>query len=338
MSDIFFEEMEIPRPDRHLDIHGLPHGAMTGRMVEEIEKVLLALKPDATLVYGDTNSTLAGALAAVKLHIPIAHVEAGLRSFNRQMPEEHNRVLTDHLSTLLFCPTRKAVQNLEREGIVSYPQQSASRLPMNCHPEVILIGDVMYDAVLFYAERSATLSRIAPRLIEDKLRSRPYALVTIHRAENTDSADRLHSILEALGRISRELDIVWPVHPRTAQRMQQFGIAIPEIGNCIHSLEPVGYFDMIQLLQKSQLVMTDSGGLQKEAYFFGKPCLILRQETEWVELIEHGFNRIAGTTADGIMEAFKEMLVRRPDPDLQLYGNGEAGKNIVSIICRRFSE
>lgn len=299
MSDIFFNDMEIPRPDIFLNINQLSHGAMTGRMIEEIEKVILSEIPDAVLVYGDTNSTLAGALAAVKVHIPVAHVEAGLRSFNRLMPEEHNRVLADHLSTFLFCPTENAVENLKREGIEEYHKASDYRNSGMDRPKVVMVGDVMYDAALFYAEKAKDKAQISRRLIEGPLASRPFVIVTLHREENTDSPERLGSILDALIRISRDMAIVWPIHPRTVKKIKIHGFSIPNRDG-INVIEPVGYFDMIQLLRNCRLVMTDSGGLQKEAYFFGKPCVTLRDETEWIELADHGFNKVAGTNSEKI--------------------------------------
>jgi UDP-GlcNAc3NAcA epimerase len=328
MSDIFFDEMEIPKPDIFLNINQLSHGAMTGRMIEGIEKVILAENPDAVLLYGDTNSTLAGALAAVKLHIPVAHVEAGLRSFNRRMPEEHNRVLSDHVSTFLFCPTANAVENLRREGLSDYPN---GRDCGKTRPRVVMVGDVMYDAALFYAEKAKVRARISRRLLEEFSASRHFLAVTLHREENTDSPERLGSILDALVRISQDMEIVWPVHPRTARKIKAHGLSIGD-GSRIHVIEPVGYFDMIELLRNCSLVMTDSGGLQKEAYFFGKPCVTLRDETEWVELAEHGFNRVAGTDPKKICEAFSEMMHKKLDFSVRLYGKGDAGKRIVSVI------
>jgi UDP-GlcNAc3NAcA epimerase len=336
MSDIFFEEMEIPRPRLCLGIHQLSHGAMTGRMMEAIEKVLLAEKPDVVLVYGDTNSTLAGALAAIKLHIPVAHVEAGLRSYNRSMPEEHNRVLTDHVSTLLFCPTGKALQNLEQEGILNYPTGTAAATFPVDRPRCLLVGDVMYDAALFYAEKAAGKVGIAKKIIQEECRSQPYAVLTLHRAENTDSIDRLGSIIEALETISRKMPIVWPIHPRTRSRLQEYGLSFPAVKSRILPIDPVGYFDMLELLKNCRIVLTDSGGLQKEAYFFGKPCVTLREETEWIELVDHGFNRIAGATPAGILEAFEGMIGVKQDFGSKLYGDGDAGEKIVTILARLF--
>ena len=312
MSDIFFQEMEIPRPDYFLDIHSLEHGAMTGRMLEKIEEVLLVERPDRVLVYGDTNSTLAGALAAKKLHIDVVHVEAGLRSFNMRMPEEINRILADRISALLCCPTDNAVNNLRREGFEDF----------DC--TVLKTGDVMQDAAIYYSTLSPTRSTIVGRM---SLTTDDFALCTIHRAENTDDPLRLASIVEALNIISRDLRVVLPLHPRTTRALGNLGIAL----QC-STLEPVGYFDMLELLKKSRIVLTDSGGLQKEAFFFAKPCLTLRDETEWIELCDCGANLLVGSCRDRIVEGFHEMMGRRPEFKTDLYGNGQAGKRIVEAM------
>jgi UDP-GlcNAc3NAcA epimerase len=325
MSDVFFEEMDIPRPDVFLGIHQLSHGAMTGRMLEEIEKVLLLKKPDAVLVYGDTNSTLAGALAAVKLQIPVAHVEAGLRSFNRMMPEEHNRVLTDHVSNLLFCPTQTAVRNLENEGIKSKSDQPYR------YPQIHLVGDVMYDAALFYAKQANIKATVAQKIITDTLHGKPFALFTLHRAENTDSVETLTSIVGAIESLSEKMPVVWPVHPRTLSKIKEFNISISKKN--VFQIPPVGYFDMIALLDHCRIVLTDSGGLQKEAFFFKKNCITLRKETEWIELVEHGFNKISGTESKDISLSFQRMMEQKPDFGLNLYGNGNAGNYIVCILA-----
>ncbi len=311
MSDVFFEEMDIPHPAYHLDIHSLSHGAMTGRMTEQIEAVLMREKPDAVLVYGDTDSTLAGALAAAKLHIPIAHVEAGLRSFDRRMPEEINRVLTDHLSRWLFCPTDTAVENLKREGIVDGKNVSVCRC-----------GDVMQDAALFYAAKARPLQIELPD---------EFVLCTLHRPANTDEAARLLSALRALEAISQKLPVVFPLHPRTRQKMQDFGY--DRAGSNIRFIEPVGYLEMVYLLSRCRLVMTDSGGVQKEAYFFGKYGLTLRENTEWTELVERGCNILCDTYFDRIVAGFDTLMQRPPlDKSLALYGNGHAGEEIVSWL------
>jgi UDP-GlcNAc3NAcA epimerase len=311
MSDIFFEEMEIPRPNYTLNINNLSHGAMTGRMLEKIEEVLLKEKPDTVLVYGDTNSTLAGALAAAKLNIPVAHVEAGLRSFNRAMPEEINRILTDRISAYLFCPTDTAVKNLKKEGFDAF----------NC--QVQNVGDVMYDAALFYEKKSDQASNIIARL---KLEKEKFILCTVHRQENTDDKAQLTSLFGTLNEIHRSIKVVLPLHPRTRKILEQWGIK-PQIT----IIEPVGYFDIIQLIKHSKFVMTDSGGMQKEAFFFGKYCITLRNETEWVELIDHEVNFLAGVSTDKILGSIER--AQKPFPPVQkLYGDGKASKKILSKL------
>lgn len=307
MSDIFFEEMEIPKPNYFLDINGVSHGAMTGRMLEGIEQVLLKEKPDWVLVYGDTNSTLAGALAAAKLHIPVAHVEAGLRSFNMKMPEEINRIVTDKVSTLLFCPTDTAVKNLKNEGTVT---------------GVVRTGDVMADALFFY-------QKLAPKMAK-QFKQAPtgnYALATIHRAENTDDPERLKSIFYALEEINKKTPVYLPLHPRTKAKLLELGIA-----PTIKILEPVGYYDMLQLLSNCSLVLTDSGGLQKEAYLCQKPCVTFRDETEWVELVESGVNKLVGTTSSAIIDGSHSYLDRPVSFPENLYGAGNAALEITKKI------
>ena len=279
MSDIFFEELGIPAPDYNLGIGSGPHGKQTGEMLAAIEEVLLNEKPDWVLVYGDTNSTLAGALAAVKLHISVAHVEAGLRSFNRRMPEETNRVLTDHASDLLLCPTQTAVDNLEKEGITT---------------GVHLVGDVMYNALMWAAAQQKEPS------ILDTLDLEPgkYLLATVHRAENTDDPERLGGILSAFDQVQETL--VWPVHPRTRQKLQEMGW---KPAAHVKLIEPLGYLDMAQLQKNARMILTDSGGVQKEASWLGVPCITLREETEWVETVQSGWNRLAGTKPKEILIA-----------------------------------
>jgi len=312
MSKIFFDEMEIPKPDYNLDIHSLSHGAMTGRMIEEIEKVLISEKPDYLIVYGDTNSTLAGAIAAQKLHIPIAHIEAGLRSFNMDMPEEANRILTDRISTLLFCPTDNAIQNLKNEGYDN----------INC--SVIRSGDVMQDAALFYEAKAAEKSSI---LETQNLKDNKFILCTIHRQENTDDLNRLNNLIGALNELSKEYKIVLPIHPRTKNILANQNIELN-----FEPLSPVGYFDMIQLIKNSEFVITDSGGLQKEAFFFKKFCITTRDETEWVELVENGFNKVVGANKDLIIKEAKTIVQKEADFSMDLYGKGKAGKSIVKTI------
>ena len=312
MSEVFFDEMEIPRPTYQLDIHGLTHGAMTGRMLEGIEEILLKEKPDALLVYGDTNSTLAGALAASKLHIPVIHVEAGLRSYNMAMPEEINRILTDRISTVLFCPTDTAVNNLQREGYENMPIK------------IIKNGDVMQDAALFYAAKAEEKSTILEQINLPK-----FILGTIHRQENTDSPENLKSIISGLNEINCLTPVVVPIHPRTRNILAQLDI-VPEF----KLIDPVGYFDMIMLLKTCELVITDSGGVQKEAFFFGKHCITLREQTEWVELVENGFNILVGSDKSKLFSAFQELSKKRSDFSINLYGNGAAAKMIAEAVIK----
>jgi UDP-GlcNAc3NAcA epimerase len=311
MSQVFFDEMDIPHPNYNLEIHGLNHGAMTGRMLEGIENIIIDEKPDLVMVYGDTNSTLAGALAAQKLHVSVAHVEAGLRSFNMEMPEEINRILTDRISSHLFCPTLASVQNLVAEGFRRF----------RCHIENT--GDVMQDAAIYYGTRSAEKSDIIERM---NLKS-PFVVATIHRQENTDDPSKLRGILEGLNDINREVQVIIPLHPRTKAAINSLGI------NTNFTISPpVGYFDMIELLKHCSMVLTDSGGLQKEAFFFGKCCVTLRKETEWVELVENGFNTIADSRKDDIYKAWKYMANKNIDFNVNLYGNGEASERIARYL------
>lgn len=313
MSQVFFEELEIPQPEYNLGIGGGTHGQNTGRMIEAIEAVLLQERPDWVLVYGDTDSTLAGALAAVKLHIPIAHVEAGLRSFNRQMPEEINRVLTDHAADLLFAPTQTAVANLQREGI------PAKRIAM--------VGDVMYDAALYYATKAEQRSRILSAL---GLAPRGYILATVHRAENTDAPERLRAIVVALERVAQEIPVVLPLHPRTRKALEAHSLW----GNIQHIrlIDPVGYLDMVMLEKHARLIATDSGGVQKEAYFHRVPCVTLRAETEWVELVETGWNvLLPPISAEAVWRGILSRL-DRPGQAGALYGDGHAAERILQSL------
>ena len=312
MSKVFFDEMEIPQPNYNLEISSLNHGAMTGRMMEKIEEVLLSEKPDWVLVYGDTNSTLAGALAASKLHIPVAHVEAGLRSFEMKMPEEINRILTDRISKLLFCPTPAAVKNLENEGFSNFDS------------EVVLSGDVMYDAVLYYKEKVKSLSTI---LKMENLNGKPFVLATLHRAENTDDPNRLGQICDGLNEIQKEIEVVLPLHPRTKAILKSQNINL-----LVKIIDPVGYFDMLALLENSSLVLTDSGGLQKEAYFFNKYCITLRDQTEWVELVEAKVNFVVGTDKKQIIRHFHLLLDKNFPAQDTLYGKGNASSLIVKKL------
>ena len=312
MADIFFRQMDIPEPRYNLGINSLTHGAMTGRMLEEIEKVLLSEKPSAVVVYGDTNSTLAGALAAAKLHIPVAHVEAGLRSFNMHMPEEINRILTDRISTFLFCPTDTAIANLKLEGFDNFPSQ------------LILSGDVMYDVALFYSRLSSEKSDILRHL---RLRQQPYLLATLHRQENTDEPSRLMEILEALNELSGDYRIVLPLHPRTRKIISDRGMALK-----FETIDPVGYFDMMELLKSCSFVITDSGGLQKESFFFAKHCLIVRDETEWTELVDLGYNFLVGADKGKILQISAEVKNFFTPFDARPYGNGDAAGRIARIL------
>lgn len=306
MSDIFFDQMKIPLPTYNLNINNLSHGAMTGQMLEKIEEILLKEKPKLVLVYGDTNSTLAGALAAKKINIKVAHIEAGLRSFNMQMPEEINRILTDRISDILFCPTNNSINNLANEGFENFSTR------------IIKSGDVMQDAALHFSK-----FELKPRLDIPK----EFALATIHRAENTDSIDNLSSIFGALNKIALHRPIIIPLHPRTSQILKKFNSI--QIAKNVQVIEPIGYLQMLFLLKRCSIVLTDSGGLQKEAFFFKKPCITLREETEWVELIENGVNIIAGTNSEKILKAFHFFQQQSINYNIDLYGNGQASKLIV---------
>lgn len=310
MSDVFFDELKIPRPDFQLNIHGGSHGEMTGKMLIEIEKAMMESKPDYVLVYGDTNSTLAGALAASKLHIPIAHVEAGLRSFNMKMPEEINRILTDQVSSILFCPTDTAVANLKKEGFIS-----------KTNVYVDNVGDVMEDAAHLFSPMSRVPSSY-------KSESDDFILATLHRAENTDDPVRLSEIISALNDIHYSVSpVVVPLHPRTRQIIEKQGISVN-----FSVIDPVGYLEMIWLIKNSRCVITDSGGLQKEAYFFHKPCITMRDETEWTELVEAGVNFLTGADKIKITSLASEVLKSELDYSKNLYGNGLASNNIVKVL------
>ena len=334
MSDVFFSEMSIPKPSKHLDINQMSHGAMTGRMVEAIESLLVKTSPDLVLVYGDTNSTLAGALAAAKLHIPIAHVEAGLRSFNRRMPEEHNRVITDHLSSLLFCPTSTSVSNLEREGLSDYPAADSAKSMHVMPPQIFQVGDVMYDASIYYYRQAKKKAAFAKKIIKERLQGHRFALTTLHRQENTDNPDDFKAIISALIDVSKIMPVVWPMHPRTQKVIKAQALNNVLKRADIVVIDPVGYFDIIEFLENCAIVLTDSGGLQKEAYFFKKPCVTLRQETEWIELVEHGYNQVVGSNPTRIVNAVSHMLDAAMSFDQSLYGRGSAGTEIVSIIAK----
>lgn len=312
MSKIFFEDMDIPMPSHQLHVNGMTHGKMTGRMMEGLEELMMAEKPDVVLVYGDTNSTLAGSLTASKLHIPIAHVEAGIRSFNWKMPEEVNRVLTDRMSKWLFCPTETAISNLKREGFDALDNS------------VINVGDIMYDAMLYYRNQ-LTSDKLSVSNLPER-----FALCTLHRQENVHHIDRLTDLIEGLNFIHNNIiPIVLPLHPSTANRVKQAGLKID-----FQAIEPVGYFDMIHMLDKCEIVVTDSGGLQKEAYFFNKFCITMRDETEWVELVDNGLNSIVGADKALLIKTVESKLketLPKVDP---LYGKGNAGEIIVNNLIR----
>lgn len=308
MSDVFFSQLGLPSPDYHLGIGGGTHGQNTGRMIEGIEQVLLHENPDIVLVYGDTDSTLAGTLASVKLHIPVAHVEAGLRSFNRMMPEEINRIMTDHASDILFTPTLLATNNLVKEGI------SRSLIEE--------VGDVMYDVAIHFSQLARQGSRV---LKEHNLDEKGYVLVTVHRQENTDNVDRLGNILRGLG--DSQWPVIWPLHPRTKKVIQENNLNIPSV---IKMIEPVGYLDMLTLEKHACVILTDSGGVQKEAYFHQVKCITLRDETEWVELVTHGVNSLAGTDPEKISRAL--MSCDDITFPIGLYGDGTSAEKIAYYI------
>lgn len=311
MSQVFFDELDIPRPTHNLTISGGGHGQMTGRMLERLEEVLLSLTPDCVLVYGDTNSTLAGALAAVKLHIPVVHVESGLRSFNMRMPEEVNRILTDRVSTLLLCPTDNAVANLAREGLTQ---------------GVHNVGDVMYDAALYYSKQAEKTCTMLDTL---GLPCGGYALCTCHRAENTDDLDRFRGIIAAMNELAQRLPVVFPVHPRTRKILEASGISIAE--NLI-LCEPFAFFDMLHLEKSARLVLTDSGGVQKEAYYFEVPCVTLRDETEWVETVQAGANVLAGADTRRILECACGMIEQPLPPCGKVFGEGRAAHLVLERV------
>jgi len=309
MSDVFFEEMGIPKPDYKLNVNGRGHGAMTGQMLMDIEQILMEERPEMVLVYGDTNSTIAGALAAKKLHIPVGHVEAGLRSFNMKMPEEINRILTDRISDLLFCPSENAIVNLKNEGFGQF--QSA----------IWNVGDVMYDAAIHYGKS-----------IGERKMKGDYILSTIHRAENTDNVERLKTIIKALNKINQHVKVVVPLHPRTKKIINNNYIKTE-----FEILEPVGYLDMINLIKFSKLIITDSGGLQKEAFFFEKFCITTRDETEWVELVDNRFNILAKADENKIVESCFNLIEKPFVKTIEPYGKGNAAEIIVSKIQSYFS-
>ena len=311
MSDIFFKEMNIPLPDINLNVGSGNHGKTIGLMLQNIENIILEIKPDAVLVYGDTNSTLAGALAASKLNIPVAHVEAGLRSFMMKMPEEQNRVLTDHLSTWLFCPTQTAIDNLSKEGILN----SNTAPPSSDNKYVTITGDIMYDASLFYREKSKI-----------NIKENNFILLTLHRAENTDNPKQLSAIITAINNLT-DYNFIFPIHPRTKKILGQQNLTL---ASHIKIIEPVGYLEMIAYESACTAVLTDSGGIQKEAYFFKKPCITMRDSTEWVELVKSGWNTITGANTEKIIAAVKNLNI--PEHYPALYGDGNCAQKICEIL------
>ena len=311
MSDVFFEEMDIPKPEINLHVGSGNHGKTTGLMLERIEEIILERKPEAVLVYGDTNSTLAGALVASKLHVPVAHVEAGLRSFMMTMPEEQNRRLTDHLSTWLFCPTQTAIDNLKHEGI----SDNGAALPSSDNKRVALTGDIMYDASLYYRKKDGVQTN-----------EKDFILLTIHRAENTDDPNRLNSIFTALNKLSG-FRFVFPVHPRTVKIIEKEKI---KLSGHIKMIEPVGYLEMLGLESACTAILTDSGGVQKEAYFFKKPCITMRDSTEWIELVASGWNTLTGADTGKIINAVRNLHI--PDEYPSLYGDGNCAQKICDLI------
>jgi UDP-N-acetylglucosamine 2-epimerase len=313
MSDIFFTELSIPEPDYNLGVGAVSQGKMTGDMLSKLEDVILTEKPDIVLIYGDTNSTLAGALAAVKLHIPIAHVEAGLRSYNRSMPEEINRVLSDQVSTWLFVPSKVAKNNLEKEGIKE---------------GVYEVGDIMFDVLLANSKKATDTSDV---LKTNGLSSKNYFVATIHRAENTDEKDKLVRIFDIFASLNEK--IILPIHPRTRNKIVSFGLTVPKN---ISAIEPLGYLDMLELMQNAKAIFTDSGGIQKEAYYLKVPCITLREESEWIETVEVGWNFIVGSDKVKFTNAFQQLDKVKSKEHPFLYGDGTTAEKIVNILREHF--
>lgn len=320
MSAVFFEELGIPAPAYHLGVGSGNHGAQTGAMMARIEEVLLQERPHQVLVYGDTNSTMAGALAAVKLHIPVAHVEAGLRSFNRRMPEEINRIVTDHVADVLYAPTTTAMDNLAKEGLAANSR---------------LVGDVMYDVALFHVAQAASRKEL---LASHGLEPGGYLLVTVHRAENTDDPMRLTAIVAALATLAARWPVVFPIHPRTARVLRETGL-MAQIESAVVVLPPCGYLDMVTLQKNAALIVTDSGGIQKEALFFGVPCVTLRDETEWVETLEGSWNVLAPPYSAAVVQgAVEAALTTRRDLAARssAFGDGKAALHIAADLAAQF--
>ncbi len=326
MNRVFFEELEIPKPDYNLGVGSGSHGKQTGIMIERIETVLEQEKPDSVVVYGDTNSTLAGALAAAKLNIPVAHVEAGLRSYVRTMPEETNRLLTDHLSTFLFCPTTQAIRNLSKEGI----KDGREKIVRN-------VGDVMYDSILYnskLAEKKSSILKDLGLLTQNsELRTPNYYLATLHRAENTDDPEKLVSILGALNTLSKTVPVILPLHPRTRKMMKIHHLISK--AQKVRFIDPVSYLNMLMLAKNARAILTDSGGVQKEAYWLRVPCVTLRDETEWIETVQSGWNVLVGTGTRKILKGMKYLKRKQPSRRrLDLFGDGKAGEKIIQVLVK----
>ena len=314
MSQVFFDELDIPKPDYHLGISSGSHGVMTGTMLASIEKILVKEEPKLVIVFGDTNSTLAGALAAVKLHIPVVHIEAGLRSFNKKMPEEINRITTDHCSQALLTPSESSKQQLIKEGI--------------SNTSIYNVGDIMYDAVLYYKEKAKNTSSILERL---NLKKKKYALATIHRQENTDNSETLSAIFHGLIKIASQTPIVLPLHPRTKEALIRAKL-LEEVQKHLKIIDPIGYLDMIALLSNSSTLLTDSGGMQKESFYLKVPCLTLRPETEWIELLIGQINQLVNINSHSILKAFQSIQNTNIEWPKSPYGDGNTGDKIIPIL------